>query len=184
MCPHSSRKAATDCTLMNFFSSALARRWGRLIATGVTLASLCAPAAADGSCHGKFMNPVTDICWSCMFPLTLGSAALLQNGQPDIGNPASPVCYCSNPPRIGVAIGFWEPVRLVDVTRTPFCMVGLGGLTLDPGLEVPRGAQAGHDSQTRNSFYQVHWYANPILSWMEVLLDFPCLEKARSIWPT
>jgi conjugal transfer pilus assembly protein TraU len=76
-----------------------------------------------------------------------------------------------------VAIGFWEPVRLVDVTRTPFCMVGLGGLPLDPGIEVPRGAQVGHDSQTRNSFYQVHWYANPILSWLEVLLDFPCLEK-------
>jgi conjugal transfer pilus assembly protein TraU len=42
---------------------------------------------------------------------------------------------------------------------------------------VPRGAQVGHDSQTRNSFYHVHWYANPILTWLEVLLDFPCLEK-------
>ena len=76
-----------------------------------------------------------------------------------------------------MAIGFWEPVRLVDVTRTPFCMVGLGGLSLEPGVQVPRGAQVGHDSQTRNSFYQVHWYANPILSWLQVLLDFPCLEQ-------
>jgi hypothetical protein len=42
---------------------------------------------------------------------------------------------------------------------------------------VPRGAQVGHDSQTRNSFYHVHWYTNPILYWLEVLLDFPCLEK-------
>jgi conjugal transfer pilus assembly protein TraU len=76
-----------------------------------------------------------------------------------------------------VTIGFWEPVRLVDVTRTPFCMVGLGGIAIDPGIEVPRGAQVGHDSQTRNSFYHVHWYANPILYWLEVLLDFPCLEQ-------
>jgi conjugal transfer pilus assembly protein TraU len=44
-------------------------------------------------------------------------------------------------------------------------------------LGAPRGAQVGHDSQTRNSFYQVHWYANPILAWLEVLLDFPCLEQ-------
>ena len=44
-------------------------------------------------------------------------------------------------------------------------------------LDVPRGAHVGHDSQTRNSFYHAHWYANPILTWLEVLLDFPCLEK-------
>ena len=141
------------------------------------LALLPGPAAAGPTCHGRFMNPITDICWSCLFPLTIGSASILSDGQPDIGNPSSPVCYCSNPPRIGVSIGFWEPVRMVDVTRTPFCMVGLGGIALDPGLDVPRGAQVGHDSQTRNSFYHAHWYANPILTWLEVLLDFPCLEK-------
>ena len=123
------------------------------------------------------MNPITDICWSCVFPLTIGSASLLSDGQDDIGNPSTPVCFCSNPPRIGVSIGFWEPVRLVDVTRTPFCMVGLGGIAIDPGIEVPRGAQVGHDSQTRNSFYHVHSYTNPILYWLQVLLDFPCLEK-------
>jgi hypothetical protein len=165
---------------MNCCSSALTRLRRRIVATLAVLASLAGlatPVAAGPTCHGQFMNPITDICWSCMFPLTLGSATLVSDGQPDISNPSSPVCFCSNPPRIGVAIGFWEPVRLVDVTRTPFCMVGLGGLAIDPGIEVPRGAQVGHDSQTRNSFYQVHWYANPILSWLEVLLDFPCLEK-------
>ena len=129
------------------------------------------------------MNPITDICWSCLFLLTIGSASILSDGQPDIGNPSSPVCYCSNPPRIGVSIGFWEPVRMVDVTRTPFCMVGLGGTALDPGLDVPRGAHVGHDSQTRNSFYHAHWYANPILTWLEVLLDFPAWRRARSTWP-
>ena len=133
-------------------------------------------SASASTCHGHFANPITDICWSCLFPLTIGSVPIVSDGQPDIGNPSSPLCYCSNPPRLGVSIGFWEPARMVDVTRTPFCLVGLGGIALDPGIHVPRGAQVGHDSKTRNSFYQVHWYANPILSWMEVLLDFPCLE--------
>ena len=82
-----------------------------------------------------------------------------------------------------MSIGFWEPVRMVDVTRTPFCMVGLGGIALDPGLDVPRGAHVGHDSQTRNSFYHAHWYANPILTWLEVLLDFRAWRRARSTWP-
>ena len=139
--------------------------------------ALAVPAAAGPTCHGRFMNPITDICWSCIFPISIGSATLLSDGQQDTGNPSSPICACSNPPRIGISIGFWEPVRLVDVTRTPFCMVGLGGIAIDPGVEVPRGAQVGHDSQTRNSFYHAHWYTNPILYWLEVLLDFPCLEK-------
>ena len=152
-----------------------------LLITGMLIGSPTAPAHAavptgGATCHGRFANPITDICWSCLFPLTIGGIGIVSDGHPDIGNPSSPVCYCNNPPRLGISIGFWEPVRMVDVTRTPFCMVGLGGLSLDPGIGTPRGAQVGHDSQTRNSFYQVHWYANPILAWLEVLLDFPCLE--------
>ena len=154
----------------------------RLLAMLLLVSMLLTPAYAavptgGATCHGRFANPITDICWSCLFPLTIGGIGIVSDGQSDIGNPSSPVCYCNNPPRLGISIGFWEPVRMVDVTRTPFCMVGLGGLSLDPGIGAPRGAQVGHDSQTRNSFYQVHWYANPILAWLEVLLDFPCLEQ-------
>jgi len=150
------------------------KRTVALLALLVGLAS--ASASLAQTCHGRFMNPITDICWSCVFPLTIGSTALYTDGQLDTSNPSTPVCFCSNPPRIGVTVGFWEPARMVDVTRTPFCMVGLGGLQVDPGIHVPRGAQVGHDAQTRNSFYHAHWYANPILTWLEVLLDFPCLE--------
>ncbi|KJV54125.1 conjugal DNA transfer TraU domain protein [Orientia tsutsugamushi str. Kato PP] len=27
----------------------------------------------------------------------------------------------------GIPVGFWEPVRLVDVTKSQMCMVSLGG---------------------------------------------------------
>jgi conjugal transfer pilus assembly protein TraU len=150
----------------------------RLFAAMLFMASLlvASVARAESTCYGRFVNPITDICWSCIFPISLGAIPLLSDGQADTPNPASPVCYCP-PYRVGLSIGFWEPVRLVDVTRTPFCMVGLGGIQLDPGVYAPRGAQVAHDSQTRNSFYQVHWYAHPILKLLEVLLDFPCLEK-------
>ncbi|EHP6276702.1 TraU family protein [Escherichia coli] len=30
-------------------------------------------ASADSACEGRFVNPITDICWSCIFPLSLGS---------------------------------------------------------------------------------------------------------------
>ena len=146
-----------------------------VLLAGLVLVPLTALAAP--SCHGKFMNPITDICWSCAFPMSIGAASLIVQGQEDISNPSSPVCFCDNPPRVGLSIGFWEPARLVDVTRQPFCMVALGGISFDPGIDAPRGAQVSHDSQTSTSFYQVHWYVNPILTYLEVLLDFPCLEQ-------
>jgi conjugal transfer pilus assembly protein TraU len=148
-----------------------------ILALGAYLVLVPPPALAAPSCHGKFMNPITDICWSCAFPMSIGSASLIVQGQEDIANPSSPVCFCDNPPRVGLSIGYWEPVRLVDVTRQPFCMVALGGISFDPGVDAPRGAQVSHDSKTSTSFYQVHWYMNPILTYLEVLLDFPCLEQ-------
>ena len=24
-------------------------------------------------CHGRFVNPITDICWSCILPISIGS---------------------------------------------------------------------------------------------------------------
>ena len=89
----------------------------RLVAVLLLVAGLAltGSAAAGPTCQGRFMNPISDICWSCVFPLTIGTASMISDEQDDIGNPATPICYCSNPPRIGVTIGFWEPVRLVDV---------------------------------------------------------------------
>jgi len=144
------------------------------LATALILANTA--YAQNALCHGRFANPLTDICWRCLFPLSLGAVPLMPGTPADTPNPPVPVCACPNPPKIGLTIGFWEPVRMVDVTRVPFCLVGLG-FGLDLPLPAPRGAQVMHDSQTRTSFYQVHWYVNPILDWLEVLLDFPCLEK-------
>ena len=39
-----------------------------------------APARADagpGRCTGKFVNPITDICWSCLFPLSIGALDMI-----------------------------------------------------------------------------------------------------------
>ncbi|ASQ70281.1 traU family protein [Escherichia coli] len=35
-------------------------------------------ASADSACEGRFVNPITDICWSCIFPLSLGSIKVSQ----------------------------------------------------------------------------------------------------------
>lgn len=139
---------------------------------------LSQPASAvEPTCEGKFANPITDICWSCIFPLTLGGTKIMSLDQEDTSNPGGALCSCNT--KIGIKVGFWEPVRQVDIVRKPFCLSSLGGIDLDPGFDAPEaGRKRGDDSGTAHSFYQAHWYVNPILYWLEVLLDNACLDKS------
>jgi conjugal transfer pilus assembly protein TraU len=151
--------------------------------TVAVIVAICAvgPATA-GTCTGKFMNPITDICWSCVFPISIGSASILQMGQEDIENTGSPICACGPPPlgKVGVSVGFWEPARQVDVTRTPWCFTSLGGITMGAGFAAPNPSvsQGNRGRRASNtSFYQAHWYVNPVLYWLEVLSETSCLEQ-------
>lgn len=151
------------------------------------VALVCAPAGAEDSpaarsttCVGKFPNPITDICWSCIFPISIGSFQLMNiNGQEDNGeNPPSPICSCGMDPIIGLSIGFWEPARLVEVVRKPFCMVSLGGLDMSSDMAVPeagRGVLPGGGRQS--AFYQAHYYLNGAMNWLGVIADFACNEQ-------
>lgn len=133
------------------------------------------------TCNGKFMNPITDICWSCVFPLKVGGATLAGRDQEDNGTSSgsNPVCFCSNNgvPRVGVKASFWEPARLIEVVRSPYCFPSLGGIKLDVGIDAPAHGRSLKKGDTRSSFYQVHWYINPLLFWLEVLVDNNCLEQ-------
>lgn len=139
-----------------------------------------ASAEADATCVGRFANPVSEICWSCVLPMTIGTSTLGTLGeQEDVPefNPTNPVCSCGTNPTIGVTLGFWEPARLVEVVRRPFCLPALGGANLNPGIPAP-----GHGRRTslfgdQEVFYQAHFYANPVLAWIEVIGDMPCLEQ-------
>jgi conjugal transfer pilus assembly protein TraU len=135
-----------------------------------------AEESVGGQCVGAFANPITDICWSCMFPLSIGGAPIYTDNQEDTSNPDVFVCSCPQPVRIGIAIGFWEPARRADVTRTPYCFVSLGGVSLNPGIPAPEGEVREQADLTKQSKYQVHWYSDPILSWMQLAIDDPCLE--------
>ena len=137
------------------------------------------------NCQGRFVNPLTDICWSCLFPMTIGGANVSGGGYEDTPNPSGCSCTCPRPPlgqpTPGVPVSFWEPARLVDVTRTPYCLINMGGIQLAGGGRMQgRGSVAhkGHSGGLRHSFYQVHWYIYPVIYWLELMTDFICLEKA------
>jgi conjugal transfer pilus assembly protein TraU len=163
-----------------------------LLAFVVTpMAAAQAPPVADAraaavSCRGHFVNPITDTCWGCLLPISLGAIPIIHGVRPDSPNPASPICVCPAPPplflKIGLSIGFWEPVRLADSTRKSWCFPSLGGIR----LPVPFGFGSGDASRSKGgggegdktAQYQVHWYVYPLMYWLELLTDFLCLETA------
>ncbi|WP_186183898.1 TraU family protein, partial [Burkholderia gladioli] len=103
---------------------AMLRRRSLALAVLMGLVSFSAPADA-GQCVGRFANPITDICWECAFPMAIGSVTFLSQGQDDTTNPGGFLCFCNG--TFGVKFSFWEPIRRVDVTRSPYCFVSLGG---------------------------------------------------------
>lgn len=135
-------------------------------------------SAGNNGCYGKFVNPITDVCWSCMFPFTIGGVKVAGHNKIDTKNPSNPVCVCpkNGIPVPGVAVGFWEPALMVDITRTPYCMVNLGGISFATNY-TKKGGPSTIDDQNRQSFYHIHIYKYPLLSWLNILKDFMCLQK-------
>jgi conjugal transfer pilus assembly protein TraU len=82
-------------------------------------------------------------------------------------------------PAIGLSIGFWEPARHVEAVRKPFCLARWAASTSIPAFAAPEAARFTRPEGDGDggSFYQAHYYTNPVLYWLEVVTDFPCLEK-------
>ncbi len=132
--------------------------------------------AFSANCTGHFVNPITDVCWRCLFPLSIGNAKVVSHDLPDTENAASPigVCPATVGSRVGLNIGYWEPSALVEVTDAPYCLVNLGGVQLGLGSKSRRGGvQQIEEGQTR-AFYHVHWYKYPLISWLNLITSTAC----------
>ena len=191
----------------------------RLIQILIILIVTLSTSSSYAKCTGRFVNPATDICWDCMFPITIGSATVTpqeskddnkpdsddkdstdlspddkkpkpsnrsSHTRPDTRNPSSPICHCPNPKALGMvtpglAVGFWEPSRMVDVTKRPFCMTSIGGIDIETGLDLVGTGSApfeGH-KEGRIGNWHVHWYNSPIISLLNLLLDVVCQDMSN-----
>lgn len=142
-------------------------------------AALLSPSAgaADAECQGNFVNPITDVCWECLFPISIGSVALMSGPAPDTSNPSMPIQICPMGIlyRVGLAIGYWEPMALTDVTRAPYCLVNMGGISLGIG-KVGTGTAGQSDKDVAGAFYHVHWYKYPLTYWLNIITSVGCLQ--------
>lgn len=142
-----------------------------------TLAML-AGSQAQAKCNAKFLNPITEVCWDCIFPISIGGLSLF-NSRPDTANPSFPLCLCAGlPPRLGLAIGLWEPARLVDVANEAGCFVNLG-FDLDFGLfSLGKSSVTAANGGDTGSKWQAHYYYYPLISWLGTVVDGLCMQSS------
>ena len=131
--------------------------------------SLCSADAI-----GKFVDPITDVCWSCLFPIHIGGKNVTKNHKELRSYKSKPICRCDGG-LIGLPIAFWEPTRLVDVTRIPYKMVGLGGFQLTKSAKRKGGVFSADMGQS-SALYHVHSYHFPLLALLSLLGDFLCID--------
>ena len=139
------------------------------------------------TCTGRLVNPITDVCWSCVLPISIGAAPVVQGNTADTPNFPSPLCLCPIPVppfvRPGIAVGFWEPIKMVDVTKEPFCFVGIGGIEIDPGISVGTGGdpEVGVGNEELPATWHVHWYEYPVFTLLNLIMDGLCLEGSKGV---
>lgn len=149
-----------------------------IIRAGLILALFASTHLHASACTGHFVNPLTDICWRCLFPLSIGNMPVVSGGLVDTPNAKSPIGICPSKVgmRIGLNIGYWEPVALAEVTDTPYCLVNLGGHVLNLGSKSARGGSQTRGQGEVGAFFHVHWYKYPLISWLNIITSIGCQQ--------
>jgi len=160
-------------------------RWYFLFAylTLIGLPVISTPQKVRATCDSSFVNPLTEVCWSCIFPVKIGGITILGSNYPDTTDAvSSPICFCPGPagiPVAGISVSFWEPVKIIEVVKDPGCfpslglhvnLAGGGHLTGTLSTTQPKGSMA-------YVFMQAHEILFPVFQILEILTDFSCRAK-------
>ncbi len=143
-----------------------------LFAFSAAFASVAPIPAEQRSGDGQVLNPVTEICWSCAFPIHL----------PQSNTETPIVCSCPKEGTpAGFPIGLWEPSAIVEVTRTPYKFVALN-LDCSPKSVKDRGGVRASGTSL-SSFYHVHYIPVPLFRMLALVPGFNCMKEWKEINP-
>lgn len=134
------------------------------------------PSASLGRCQGHMINPLTDICWQCFFPLTIGNTTVVKGQLPDTPNAHTPICHCGSNPLSGwgFSAGYFAPAAIIEVTRHPYCLVSLGGYQLHGFEKRGEGGTSLTADGNRAVFFEVHVLEFPVMNWVGDMLGGSC----------
>jgi hypothetical protein len=120
---------------------------------------------------------VTNICWSCLFPMRLMGTVQLGSGKIPSGASDKTVCFCSGSqgvPEIGFVLGMWAPMGLVELVRQPYCSPALGGVKIRSSWRLWGMPDGSDDGSSSNQFYSYHYFAFPLYEILQLYLNPEC----------
>lgn len=136
-------------------------------------------ACPNGQVLGTGM--ITHVCWDCVLPIRI-SGVYLGGGSsnaPDGAADPKPLCLCQDNNgvyRPGTQYGMWQPARLVETVRIPYCSPTLGGVMLQHDT-THIGTPGYHNSDDRpqhKAFYQYHYFAYPMMIMLDLFIKPHC----------
>lgn len=156
-----------------------------LLTTIFAAVSLWSQAQTGPICKGSFPNLITDVCYDCMFPISIGGGLLnlgTSGDDYDTGASKSPICICASNLTVGTPMGFWEPRFMVETTYKPGCMPLLGGVDINtPYNDLELGAVKETNKAIKGSrksaFVHVNEYINPVMTALGIITQSPCLDS-------
>lgn len=147
----------------------------------VAVWSLAPPPARAVCSDNTMLNPITDIVWDCIFPITIMGIPLDMGNHPPDSNDSSMFCECPGEGIVGFGfmVGFWEPARMIETTYNAGCFPGLGmelNVSTDSGYSGPGGYALNVKGGQASAFQNYHYYVMPIWAVLDLFSDIPCLS--------
>ena len=115
---------------------------------------------------------ITSVPWKELFPIRIGLAKLGSGKEPsDRAKTSTGLCLCEDSAGMfhpGVTTGFWRPQRLIELTRSPGCLMALGGHKL-PIVDQRRWGTLGSANIPKGLTYlHAHVYSLPLIEMLNM----------------
>jgi conjugal transfer pilus assembly protein TraU len=149
----------------------------------ITVFILLSYGSALGICNSsRILNPLTDVCWSCMFPIKLGQQVVSPGSSscdlPVAGN-EMPVCECPIPlppyKRIGLSTSFWEPAKFIETVKDSWCFPSLMTQAMT-GMNNGTSRTSSNSGGSQHIFQQAHYMTFPVDLILEGIISAVCFE--------
>ena len=130
------------------------------------------------TCRSTTFNPINDICWECIYPVSIGGMEVIGT---DLDSPpdtvGSQVCACGEGATaiVGVSSSFWEPARIIETVKDPYCF-NLIGANLSQNDDGFLAGTLASDTGKEYTATQAHYYLLNVWSFLDLFMDMPCLE--------
>ena len=149
----------------------------------------CASVRADNSpTPGKapdcedaniLASVIENICWSCVLPMRIMGVGPKPKGAAK----STGVCMCldgNNIPEFGWQLGYFQPARIEEVVKTPWCSPLLGGTKLQSGgFEYGIPASPVNRKEVDLAFMDSHFFSFPLFQLLDLLMIPDCAGDAQ-----